>query len=77
MARHGQPAHGLGLAHDNRALWVTGTYKTKDKTSHNPRDAPAQDNMLLLGQRGYTGFFSERTYLSPFTKDNRGKDHNK
>jgi hypothetical protein len=25
--------------------------------------------------RDYTGFFSERTYLSPFTKDNRGKDH--
>ena len=32
MACHGQPAHGLGLAHDNRALWVTGTSKNKRKT---------------------------------------------
>lgn len=35
MACHGQPAHGLGLAHDNRALWVTGTKQNKSKKKEN------------------------------------------
>jgi hypothetical protein len=34
IACYDQPAHGLGFAHDNRALWVCGTSETKEKTHH-------------------------------------------